>query len=48
VSKQKLIAFAARQNLVGGLGCYPSQKFIHIDVRDRPRGWRKPVTFSGC
>jgi zinc D-Ala-D-Ala carboxypeptidase len=48
VSKQKLIAFAHRENLVGGLGCYPGREFIHIDVRDRPRGWRKPVTFSGC
>jgi uncharacterized protein YcbK (DUF882 family) len=48
VSKRKLIAYAYRQNLVGGLGCYPGREFIHIDVRDRPRGWRKPVTFSGC
>lgn len=48
VPKQKLIAFAARLHLVGGLGCYPGKQFIHIDVRDRPRGWRKPVTFSGC
>lgn len=48
VSKQKLIAFAHREKLVGGLGCYPGRQFIHIDVRDRPRGWRKPVTFSGC
>ena len=48
VPKQKLVAFAVRQHLVGGLGCYPGKQFIHIDVRDRPRGWRKPVTFSGC
>ena len=48
VSKQKLIAAAYREGLVGGLGCYPDRTFIHIDVRDRPRGWRKPVTFSGC
>ena len=48
VSKRKLIAFAHREKLVGGLGCYPGRQFIHIDVRDRPRGWRKPVTFSGC
>ena len=48
VSKQKLIAYAHRQRLVGGLGCYPGRKFIHIDVRERPRGWNKPVTFSGC
>jgi zinc D-Ala-D-Ala carboxypeptidase len=48
VDKRKLIAFAKRLNLVGGLGCYPGRSFIHIDVRDRPRGWKKPVTFSGC
>lgn len=48
VDKRKLIAFAKRSNLVGGLGCYGGRNFIHIDVRDRPRGWRKPVTFSGC
>lgn len=48
VDKRKLIAFAKRTNLVGGLGCYPNRNFIHIDVRDRPRGWNKPVTFSGC
>lgn len=48
VDKSKLIAFALRENLVGGLGCYPGRNFIHIDVRDRPRGWRRPVTFSGC
>ena len=48
VSKRKLIAYAHRERLVGGLGCYPGRNFIHIDVRDRPRGGRKPVTFSGC
>jgi hypothetical protein len=48
VDKRKLIAFATRQGLVGGLGCYQGRQFIHIDVRDRPRGWRKPVTFGGC
>jgi zinc D-Ala-D-Ala carboxypeptidase len=48
VDKRKLIAFAMRQNLVGGLGCYPGRNFIHIDVRDRPRGYNRPVTFSGC
>ncbi len=46
VSKQKLIAYAVRNGNVGGLGCYPGREFIHIDVRDRPRGWRQPVTFS--
>ena len=48
VPKEKLIRFAYRQGLVGGLGCYPGKQFIHIDVRDRPRGWNRPVTFSGC
>ena len=44
VPKSKLIAFAMRTGSVGGLGCIPIA-FIHADVRDRPRGWRKPVTF---
>ena len=48
VSKQRLIAFAMRNGSVGGLGCYPGRPFIHVDVRDRPRGWSRPVTFSGC
>lgn len=48
VNKSKLIAAAYRERLVGGLGCYPGRSFIHIDVRDRPRGWDRPVTFSGC
>ncbi len=48
VSKSSLIAAAYRESLVGGLGCYPGRTFIHIDVRDRPRGWKRPVTFSGC
>ncbi|MEO6012700.1 MAG: D-Ala-D-Ala carboxypeptidase family metallohydrolase [Devosia sp.] len=48
VSKRSLIAVAYREGLVGGLGCYPGRTFIHIDVRDRPRGWNRPVTFSGC
>jgi zinc D-Ala-D-Ala carboxypeptidase len=48
VSKGALVAFAMRNSQVGGLGCYPGRSFIHVDVRDRPRGWRKPVTFSGC
>jgi uncharacterized protein YcbK (DUF882 family) len=48
VDKRKLIAFAMREPLVGGLGCYPGKQFIHIDVRRRPAGWRQPVTFSGC
>ena len=48
VDKSRLIAYAYRNDLVGGLGCYPGRGFIHIDVRDRPRGWDHPVTFSGC
>ncbi len=48
VSKRSLIAAAYRERLVGGLGCYPGRNFIHIDVRSRPRGWNRPVTFSGC
>jgi zinc D-Ala-D-Ala carboxypeptidase len=48
VPKSELIAFAKGLDSVGGLGCYPDRKFIHIDVRDRPRGHRGPVTFSGC
>jgi uncharacterized protein YcbK (DUF882 family) len=48
VDKRELIAYAMRQDSVGGLGCYPGRSFIHVDVRDRPRGWRRPVTFSGC
>ena len=48
VDKRRLIAFAEHNNMVGGLGCYPGRSFIHVDVRDRPRGWRKPITFSGC
>lgn len=48
ISKSQVIAAAYRERLVGGLGCYPGRNFIHIDVRSRPRGWNKPVTFSGC
>ncbi|HEX9595587.1 MAG TPA: D-Ala-D-Ala carboxypeptidase family metallohydrolase [Anaerolineales bacterium] len=48
VDKQQLIAFAMRTDSVGGLGCYPGKQFIHVDVRDRPRGYYRPVTFSGC
>ena len=48
VPKGRLIAFAKQLDRVGGLGCYPGRTFIHIDVRDRPRGWRRPITFSGC
>jgi len=46
VPKSKLIAYAMRNNLTGGLGCYPNKKFIHVDVRSRPHG--RPVTFGGC
>ena len=48
VDKQRLIEFAMRTSAVGGLGCYPGRNFIHVDVRDRPRGYNRPVTFSGC
>ena len=48
VPKGRLIAYARRIDRVGGLGCYPGRSFIHIDVRARPRGWKQPVTFSGC
>ena len=48
VDKKYLIDFAMRQSGVGGLGCYPGRSFIHVDVRDRPRGYNRPVTFSGC
>ncbi|WP_224702141.1 YcbK family protein [Devosia aquimaris] len=48
VDKQQLIAFAMRTDSVGGLGCYPGRQFIHVDVRDRPRGYNRPVTFAGC
>jgi len=48
VDKRELIAFAMNTSSVGGLGCYPGRQFIHLDVRDRPRGYNRPVTFSGC
>ena len=48
VDKSQLVAFAMRTDSVGGLGCYPGKQFIHVDVRDRPRGYNRPVTFSGC
>lgn len=48
VPKGRLVAYVHRVERVGGLGCYPGRQFIHVDVRERPRGWKKPVTFSGC
>ncbi len=48
IEKSRLIAYAHNNGLVGGMGCYPGRNFIHIDVRDRPRGYNRPVTFSGC
>ncbi|KKC39590.1 hypothetical protein WH87_05340 [Devosia epidermidihirudinis] len=48
IDKQQLINFAMRNSSVGGLGCYPGRPFIHVDVRDRPKGYNRPVTFSGC
>lgn len=47
VSKSDLINYVATLDAVGGLGCYSGRSFIHIDVRTRPRGYRKPVTW-GC
>lgn len=47
VDKSRLIAYANRNALVGGLGCYPGQRFVHVDVRDRGNR-RGPITFSGC
>lgn len=47
VAKSKLIAFAKSLSQVGGLGCYRGRNFIHIDVRQRPRGYSGPVTW-GC
>ena len=46
VDKRKLVAYAARLRSVGGLGCYSGRSFIHVDVRDRPAGWNKPVIFN--
>jgi len=48
IDKRTMIAFAMKNPQVGGLGCYPGHNYIHVDVRDRPRGWGKPITFSGC
>ena len=48
ISKDRLIAFAGKLNLVGGLGCYPGRTFIHVDVRDRPKGYTGPIKFNGC
>ncbi len=47
VPKQELIRYAMSLNIVGGLGCYPGRQFIHIDVRRRPAGYQRPVTW-GC
>ena len=48
IDKGDLIRFAMGTDSVGGLGCYPGKQFIHVDVRDRPRGYTRPVSFSGC
>lgn len=48
VPKGRLIAYTMKVDRVGGLGCYPGRTFIHVDVRNRPRGWTRPVTFNGC
>ncbi len=46
VAKAELVKFARGLRNVGGLGCYWGRKFIHIDVRQRPRGYSQPVTWS--
>ncbi|HHG90628.1 MAG TPA: DUF882 domain-containing protein [Devosia sp.] len=43
VPKSELIAFAKGLRNVGGLGCYAGRPYIHIDVRQRPAGYRQPV-----
>lgn len=48
VPKERLIAYAKRNGSIGGLGCYPGQKFIHIDMRERKWGSNGPITFRGC
>lgn len=48
VDKRDLVMFAMGTDAVGGLGCYPGRSFIHVDVRDRPRGYERAVTFAGC
>lgn len=46
VSKAELLRQVARNPRIGGLGCYNGRTFIHVDVRDRPRGHNGPVTFN--
>ncbi len=46
VPKSELIAFAKTLRRVGGLGCYYDRKYIHIDTRERPRGYGGPVTWK--
>ena len=48
VDKRSMVAFAMKNPQVGGLGCYPGHNYIHVDVRERPRGRNTPITFSGC
>jgi len=48
VPKSQLISFLRNTGEVGGLGCYPGRKFVHVDIRSRPRGYRHPVQFKGC
>ncbi|HHB82035.1 MAG TPA: DUF882 domain-containing protein [Devosia sp.] len=47
VPRSELVAFAKTLSQVGGLGCYRGRNYIHIDTRQRPRGYRGPVTW-GC
>ncbi len=46
VPKDELVAFARSLPNVGGLGCYWGQRYIHIDVRRRPPGYRQPVMWK--
>ena len=48
VPKSQLIKFLKNTGEVGGLGCYPGRKFVHVDIRRRPSGYKRPVTFKGC
>jgi zinc D-Ala-D-Ala carboxypeptidase len=48
VPKSQLIKFLRNSSEVGGLGCYPGRKFVHVDIRRRPNGYKHPVQFKGC
>jgi len=46
IAKSELVRFARGLKIVGGLGCYWNREFIHIDVRQRPSGYRQPVSWN--